>query len=34
VPGGASNIEIGTFLYGSGVAYFDDASLTRTGQAQ
>lgn len=33
VPPGGDSIVIGTSLYGTGVAYFDDASLTRTSPA-
>jgi hypothetical protein len=32
LPVWSKSIEIGTFLYGSGVAYFDDASLVRTAE--
>ena len=31
IPPGGSSITLGTSLYGTGVAYFDDASLSRTG---
>ena len=34
IPPGGSTITLGTSLYGSGVAYFDDASLTKTGHSQ
>ena len=33
VPPGGNSIAIGTCLYGTGVAYFDDAALTRTSSA-
>ena len=33
IPPGGNSLVIGTCLYGTGVAYFDDASLTRTSSA-
>ena len=33
VPVGGTSIRIGTCLYGTGVVYFDDASLVKTGHA-
>ena len=33
VPEGADTVQIGTSLYGTGTAYFDDATLTKTPQS-